>query len=757
MTESFLEIRLEETAASAMESICRREELPLEAAAAAAAWALFTSRFSGGDAGEMRLGEFLKTFRNPEAVECDPSGRHLRIGLPEGAAPFREDVIAGIPRYLDRLLREMAAHPEAPVSSLEMLPEDERERLLSGWNRTAAEYPADCIHEQFEKQAHWTPDTPAVTFQNRGLSYRQLDEQSNQLARYLMQLGVGPETLVALSMERSLDLMVGLMAILKAGGAYVPLDPIYPVRRMEMVLADARPLVVLTQQKLAERFSGPASVVAVDRDRAEIARESSDRLGWHATPENLAYVIYTSGSTGNPKGVMIEHRNVVNFFTAMDRVIGSAEPGVWLAVTSISFDISVLELLWTLARGFHVVLQGDAVERGTEYAIEGQIRRHGVTHLQCTPSLVRMLAGDREPLQALRELKMLLLGGEALPAVLAAEIRSAISAQFFNMYGPTETTIWSTTHPVKEIGGRVPIGRPIANTQTYILDRFGRPMPVGAAGELYIGGAGVARGYLNRPELTAERFLPDPFLGNGRMYRTGDLVRYLPDGAIEYLERMDFQVKIRGFRIELGEIEAVMERYPGVRQAVAAVREEKPGDKRLIAYVVLEPGAPPGTEGLRAHLREQLPEYMVPAAFVRLEAMPLTDNGKVDRKALPPPEGREMPLKSMYEAPRKGLEQTIAEVWCEALDVERVSIHDNFFDLGAHSLLVAEVHVKLKEVLGMEIPLVAMFRYSTVSLLAEHLSREGEEAPRLTRSADRARARQESLQRRGARHGAEGV
>ncbi|HVX65869.1 MAG TPA: phosphopantetheine-binding protein, partial [Bryobacteraceae bacterium] len=275
--------------------------------------------------------------------------------------------------------------------------------------------------------------------------------------------------------------------------------------------------------------------------------------------------------------------------------------------------------------------------------------------------------------------------------------------------------------------------------------------------ELYIGGDGVARGYFKRPELTAERFLADPFRGTGRMYRTGDLCRFRPDGAIEYLERMDFQVKIRGFRIELGEIETAMERYPGVRQAVVAVREEKAGDKRLIGYVVLDPAAPPGAAGLRNHLREQLPEYMTPAAFVRLEAMPLTDNGKIDRKALPAPEGREMPLESVYEAPRKGLEQTIAEVWCEALDVERVSIHDNFFDLGAHSLLVAEVQVKLREVLGKDIPLVAMFRYPTVSLLAGHLSQESEESPRLARSADRARARQQSLERRAVRREAGGV
>ena len=596
------------------------------------------------------------------------------------------------------------------------------------------------IHAQFEKMARLRPEAVAVTFEDRSLTYGELDRRSNQLARHLVKLGVGPDIPVAISMERSLDLMVGLFAILKAGGAYLPLDPAYPARRREMVLEDAQPPVVVTAELVA---AAP--------------QESAEPLERRGTPENLAYLIYTSGSTGTPKGVMIEHRNVLNFFAAMDEVLGAEEPGVWLAVTSISFDISVLELFWTLARGFHIVLQGGEGVREEEFSMARLIRRYGVTHLQCTPSLARMLAGDRESLAALGELKVLLLGGEALPAVLAEQLRETITAAIHNMYGPTETTIWSTTHRVEETGGRIPIGRPIANTWTYILDEARQPVPAGAVGELYIGGDGVARGYFKRPELTAERFLADPFHGTGRMYRTGDLCRFRPDGAIEYLERMDFQVKIRGFRIELGEIETAMERYPGVRQAVVSVREEKAGDKRLVGYVVLDPAAAPGAAGLRNHLREQLPEYMVPAAFVRLEAMPLTDNGKIDRKALPAPEGREMPLESVYEAPRKGLEQTITEVWCEALDVERVSIHDNFFDLGAHSLLVAEVQGKLREVLGKEIPLVAMFRYPTVSLLAGYLSQESEESPRLERSADRARARQQSLGRRAVRREAGGV
>ncbi|MBZ5596322.1 MAG: amino acid adenylation domain-containing protein [Acidobacteriia bacterium] len=766
MTEKYtpLEICLDEEATSAIHAVCRREQLTPDTVVAGA-WVLLLSRHSGME--EVSLGEtvfpiaeqlptrvWLKTLPNPHGVECQSAGAKLKVVFSHGPQTLRDDSVSRFAPYLNKLLQSMPGRLDEPVSSLEMLPDDERKRVLFDWNQTAAEYPAaECIHEQFDRQVTRTPDATAVTFRDCSMSYRELDERANQLARYLVRLGVGPDTLVGICMERSLELMVGLLAILKAGGAYVPLDPAYPARRMEMVLEDAQPPVVLTQERLAGRISTQTHVVSVDSDRTGVAGESRERLARRAGPENLAYVIYTSGSTGTPKGVMIEHRNVISFFTAMDHVIGAHWPGVWLAVTSISFDISVLELFWTLARGFQVVLQSDEAARDAdgEYSMARQIRRHGVTHLQCTPSLARMLVSDRHSYEALGCLQKLLLGGEALPVSLVEQIRGAVTGEIYNMYGPTETTIWSTTHRVEEADGSIPIGRPIANTQTYILDRFLRPVPEGAIGELFIAGAGVVRGYLKRPELTAERFLPNPFCPDtdSRMYRTGDLVRYRPDGAIEYLGRVDFQVKIRGFRVELGEIEAVIERYPGVRQAVATVHhEEKAGDKRLIAYVVLDQPDSPSATGMRAYLRDQLPEYMVPSAFVRLEKMPLTDNGKINRNALPALNGNEMPLESVYEAPQEELQQTIANIWSEALDVERVSIHDNFFDLGAHSLLVAEVHLKLREALRKDIPLVAMFRHPTVSSLAKYLSQGDEDSSGLRRSADRARARQDSLQRR---------
>jgi acyl-coenzyme A synthetase/AMP-(fatty) acid ligase/acyl carrier protein len=451
---------------------------------------------------------------------------------------------------------------------------------------------------------------------------------------------------------------------------------------------------------------------------------------------------------------MIDHGNVVSFFTAMDHAIGSLVPGVWLAVTSIAFDISVLELFWTLTRGFKVVIQGDDPPQspGGDYSIARNIRTHRVTHLQCTPSLARMLMSDRESVQALSGVQTLLLGGEALPVSLADRIRKIVAGRIYNMYGPTETTIWSTTQLVEETRNAIPIGRPIANTQVYILDRWLRPVPTGAIGELYISGAGVVRGYLNRPELTAERFLTNPFSDDpaSRMYKTGDLARYLPSGAIEYVGRMDFQVKLRGHRIELGEIEAVLERHRGVRQAVVTAREDAPGDKRLVAYVVLDSSGPPGNSELRSYLRDALPEYMWPAAFVTLQFMPLTANGKIDRNALPAPESRLAPLELPHEPPQTDLQQRIVRLWEEALNADQIGIHDNFFDLGAHSLLVAEVHSNLQELLRRDLPLVTMFRYPTVAALVGYLSQNSGERRAPGRSTARAQARRESIQRRAA-------
>jgi amino acid adenylation domain-containing protein len=617
---------------------------------------------------------------------------------------------------------------------------------LAEWNRTEADYPrASTIAGLFAAQAARTPGAIAVVYHGRALTYRELDERSNRLARRLQALGAGPDTLAGVAMERSELLAVSLLAVLKSGSAYVPLDPAYPQDRLALVVEDSQmPVLVTTAASRAQLPLPAAGLAILDADDASLAEESGEPLACAAKPENLAYVIYTSGSTGRPKGVMVEHRNVVNFFCGMDRAIG-AGPGIWLAVTSAAFDISVLELLWTLTRGFTVVIHGGEGPA----AIAQEIARHGVTHLQMTPSLARMLTLDERAYAALGSLKQLLLGGEAVPAALVHHLRRVFGGEMHNLYGPTETTIWSTTCRIDEaVGATVSIGRPIANTQIYILDAEFKPVPIGETGELYIGGDGVARGYWRRSDLTAERFLLLPDLGPGRVYRTGDLARYLPDGKIDFLGRADYQIKLRGHRIEPGEIESLLEQSPGVRQAVVVLREDREGDARLVAYLV---AAGADAAVLRAALSAKLPEYMVPSAFVFLDALPLTSNGKIDRKALlklPPP--APAPATALRgTGPADEMERTVERVWRQALNFPAVGLDDNFFDLGAHSLNVAEAHAKLQEALGREIPLVDLFQYTTVRALAAHLG-GGAQAAAASRLSDRAARRRRARQKEAA-------
>jgi acyl-coenzyme A synthetase/AMP-(fatty) acid ligase/acyl carrier protein len=430
--------------------------------------------------------------------------------------------------------------------------------------------------------------------------------------------------------------------------------------------------------------------------------------------------MYTSGSTGKPKGVMITHRNVGSFFAAMDRVLGP-DRGVWLAVTSISFDISVLELFWTLARGFTVVIHSEEPNR----SIFDLILEHGVTHFQCTPSLASNLVHTRGAAQALPQLRKLLVGGEALPAALAAQLLLNLRGELFNMYGPTETTVWSASHPVREVNGSVPIGRPIANTQIHILDEHLHLATDSEPGELYIGGEGVARGYFNRPELTAERFVADPFNPHpkARLYRTGDIGRRRGDGAIEFLGRADHQIKLHGHRIELGEIEGVLSQHPSVRECVVHIWEAGPDDRRLAAYIVpANAAATAQSLDLRRFLEAKLPGHMIPAAFVWLEKMPLTPNGKVDRKALPTPNPARPSLDAAYAPPKPGVEKRIADIWQEILRVETVGVNDNFFDLGGNSLLLMQTHARLCAALSVELPIVRFFEYPTIAALTQFLA-----------------------------------
>jgi amino acid adenylation domain-containing protein len=602
------------------------------------------------------------------------------------------------------------------------------------------------IADLFSTQASRTPDAIALAAGDRELSYRELDERSNRLARRLQSIGVKPETLVGVAMGRSETLVVSLLAILKAGGAYVPLDPSYPRERLSWIIEDSQMSILLTTAETRERLPlAQSGLTALDADDPAIAQFSPQPVPSNAAGGNLAYVIYTSGSTGKPKGVMVENRNVVNFFTGMDRAIG-CEPGVWLAVTSVSFDISVLELLWTLTRGFKVVVHGD---EGTG-TLPDEIARHRVTHLQMTPSLARMMTLDPRAFARLGSLQQLLLGGEVVPASLILLLRQEFKGEIQNMYGPTETTIWSTTCRVEAVGSSVSIGRPIINTQIYILDAKFEPVPKGEVGELFIGGDGVARGYWNRPELTAEKFLTLPSLSEQRIYRTGDLARCQPDENIEFLGRADYQIKLRGHRIELGEIEATLEQCSRVRQAVVVAREDREGDKRLVAYVVADAkGADPVSE-LRSALESKLPDYMIPSSFVCVPELPLTDNGKIDRKALlklpPPNQHTATAADQPGNGPSSEIECILARIWQEALGVASVGMNDNFFDLGAHSLTVAEVHARLQTALGREIALVDLFEFSTVSALAAHLAGTQNVAA-ATQLAERAQRRRLARQR----------
>jgi natural product biosynthesis luciferase-like monooxygenase protein len=1041
-------------------------------------------------------------------------------------------------RAAEALVRRMTAafaamreDPRRPIAELSLLSAQEREQVLYEWNRSDAEYDRGaCVHQLFERQVDATPDAAALAFEDRVLTYRELDERANRVAHVLRAAGVVPDAPVGLYLRRSLDLVIGMLGIHKAGGAYVPLDPAYPASRLALMIEDSGARVVLTQRALLDELPAkPEKVLCVEDDAVSGAPAARPRTG--VAPQNLAYVIYTSGSTGRPKGVMVEHRNVVNFFAGMDaRVprVPATQP-VWLAVTSLSFDISVLELYWTLARGFKVVISSDedralaagsaasgrpmdfglfywgnddapgprkyrlliegakfadargfhsvwtperhfhafggpypnpavtgaavasvtskvqiragscvlplhhparvaedwavvdnlsdgrvgisfasgwmpedfvlrpenapphnnaamlrdidivrrlwrgeavpfetpsgarlpvvtqprpvqkelpfwvttagnpatyqnaaklganvlthllgqsiaevaekiriyraalaehgrnpadhrvtlmlhtlvgadrekvralacqpmkdylrsataliknyawsfpafkkpagvakpmdidlqalpaeemdailefaflryfedsglfgtvdeAVARveqlkaigvdeiaclidfgvetdvalsslealaevvartsrpaagANDYSIAAQIARHGATHLQCTPSMARMLALNDDSRAALSRLRHFFIGGEALPGTLVEELRRiSPAASVENMYGPTETTIWSSTQAAEPCAGAVPLGRPIANTQFYVLDERQRPVPPGTAAELYIGGDGVARGYLNRADLTRERFLPDPFREGGRMYRTGDLARYGEDGVLHFLGRVDHQVKVRGYRIELGEIEARLAAHPAVREAVVVAREDAPGDVRLVAYVRPAGEAAPD-EALRAHLKESLPDYMVPAHFVAMQTFPLTPNAKVDRKALPRPDEARAPAAN-YVAPESDVQRQIAEVFKRVLGVSRIGIADNFFELGGHSLLAVQAHRELRSSIAPKLTITDVFRFPTVAGLAAHLDAGGKAGAQLERVVDRAAARREALaQRRDARRARE--
>lgn len=665
----------------------------------------------------------------------------LGVSLQYNSDLFEAATIRRMLGHFQSLLEGIVAQAEQRLSDLPLLTEAERQQLLEAWNDTQADYPREiCLHQLFENQAERTPDGVAAVFEDQQPTYRELNRRANQLAHYLRKLGVGPETLVGIYMERSLEMIVGLLGTLKCGGTYVPLDPDHPQERIALLLKDAQTPVLLTQERLLEGLTGHgAQTVCVDTDWGAITRQSEANPASLVSSESLAYVIYTSGSTGKPKGVQISHRAVVNFLNSMRHQPGLTDRDVLLSVTTLSFDIAGLELFLPLSVGASVVLVNHEVATdGVQLA--ARLTNSGATVMQATPATWRLLLESGWP--GSRRLKIL-CGGEAFPRELANQLVEK-GAALWNMYGPTESTIWSAIHPLEAGDGPVSIGRPIANTQIYLLDACLQPVPVGVPGELYIGGDGLARGYFNRPSLTAEKFIPNPFSDEpgSRLYRTGDLARYRPDGHIEFLGRIDHQMKIRGFRIELGEIEAALSQHPTVRETVVVAREDAPGDKRLVAYVVPKQEPAPTVSELRRFLKGKLPDYMVPSNFVMLDVLPLTPNGKVDRRALPSPQGLRPELEVVYATPKTELERHIAAVWQEVLKVEKVGAHDNFFELGGHSLLMARIHGQLQgESFGKELSMVELFQYPTVHSLAKHLSQAQIEQLSLQSSRERVEIR----------------
>jgi amino acid adenylation domain-containing protein len=649
----------------------------------------------------------------------------LKGSLSYSSDLFDASTIQQLAGHYHTLLEGAAAHPDQPIATLPLLSASERQQLLVEWNATRRIYPQDvCLQQLFEAQVERSPEAVAVVFEGRRLTCRELNRHANQLAHHLKKLGVGPDLPVGLCVEPSPEMVVGILGILKAGGYYVPLDPTYPPERLAFMLEDAQPSVVLTTEVLLGNLPMHSGhVVCLDAHWDLILQECGDNPATEIRPDNVAYVIYTSGSTGTPKGVMGLHRNTLNRLHWMWQAYPFTGEEVCAQKTSLSFVDSIWELFGPLLQGVPLVLFPEEMVKDPSRLVHS-LAAHQITRLVLVPSLLRMLLDSckqgHAPLPALR---LCISSGEALAAELVQRSRELLPAcRLLNLYGASEVAADVTAYDTAVMdpaASHVPIGRPIANTQLYLLDRHLEPVPIGVPGELYIGG-GLARGYLHRPELTAERFVPHPYSDapGARLYKTGDLACYRPDGVIEFLGRLDHQVKIRGHRIELGEIEAVLGQHAGVQDAVVVAREDVPGDRRMVAYLVLHPQQASATQELRHFLQQRLPDSMVPAVFVCLDALPLTPNGKVDRHALPVPDPQAPTLGRTLVPPRTPVEEVLAGIWVEVLGLEQVGIDDNFFELGGHSLKAAQVMSRVHRALNVELPLRRFFETPTVAGLA---------------------------------------
>ncbi|HEX2999813.1 MAG TPA: amino acid adenylation domain-containing protein, partial [Armatimonadota bacterium] len=671
--------------------------------------------------------------QHPQPLVLEEEGNALQARWEYNADHFSREAISRHSRHFLRLLNLVIEQTETPPAELPLLTEEEKAQLHV-WNDTARPYPQErCLHEWIADQSARTPDAPAVLFETQSLTYRELDERANRLAHFLREHGVGPEVRVGLCLERSLELMIGLLGVLKAGGAYVPLDPSYPRERLVYMLADADCRILLTQAHLCDQLAewADAELVCLDSEWPVIAACSPAPLHSGVSPQNAINVIFTSGSTGKPKGVVNTHRGLVNRLFWMQETYQLDSSDRVLQKTPISFDVAGWEFFWPLLCGATQVMARPEGHKDPQYLVD-TIKRYAVTTLHFVPSMLQaFLLSER--VEECTNLRRVICSGEALTPAHQQAFFARLGAELHNLYGPTEAAIdvsfWRC-HPDSPYDV-VPIGRPVANTRLYILDGRLQPVPVGVSGELYIGGVQVARGYLNRPDLTAERFIPNPLPAapGERLYRTGDLARFLADGSIEYLGRIDHQVKVRGCRIELGEIEDALRKHADVRDAVVVAREFGPGDLRLVAYLVMAGGKQQPVSAWREHLGQTLPDYMLPAAYVYLEALPLSPNGKLDRKALPAPENAHTES-AVYVPPRTPAEKMLASIWQELLGIPRVGLFDHFFHLGGHSLLAARLVSHVAARFGKEIPLRLVFEHPTLDSMAAQLAGTGNDTGR---------------------------
>ncbi len=654
----------------------------------------------------------------------------IELALDYRTLALAEDEVQEMAFCYGRVIAAIAQDSSSHHDSLSLLSPEQHRVLVQELNETSAPFSQDkCLQQLFEHQVRVAPAAVAVMCEDKKLTYGQLNRRANQLAHHLQKLGIGLESPVGICMQRSPEMLVGVLGILKAGAAYLPLDPAYPKERLAFMITDAGVKVVVTQKELKDRIPYGIQHVCLDSDWNEIEQGNSVAPASAVGPDNLAYVIYTSGSTGKPKGVLVEHHGVVNVIEASIRKFAVNRGSRVAQLASLNFDASVLEIFTALLSGASLFLVDSLVlMSGPE--LGRCLRVNGITSMAIPPSLLDLVpAGDYPALRSI------VVGGEACTAEIAA--RWSDGRLFFNAYAPTEATIYSTLLLCPEGSRQTPtLGRPIPNMQVYVLDHHGQPAPAGVPGELHIGGVGVARGYLNRPELTAEKFIPDPFSrrAGARLYKTGDLARFLPDGSLEFLGRADHQVKIRGFRIELAEIETVLGEHPLVREVAVIAREDDPGDKRIVAYIVPRTGHAPDISDLRNHLKRRLPDYMLPSVFVVLEFMPLSETGKIDREALPEPEQSRPPLEQSYAAPTTALEKILAGIFGEVLKIESVGVRDNFFELGGHSLLAARVVSQIRQIFAIELPVRKLFEEPTISGLASVMVKN--EPARIERTAE---------------------